>query len=109
MSKNFISLADAKALTKRYRDNLPSIATPEYANSLKNSETFEAAAVRAILDQPGCVEFRTYYGMKEDLSICSIFIGVDASGNDIINTSNGDAVIVELGGVCPPVCHDNPL
>jgi hypothetical protein len=110
MSKNFITLADAKALTKRYRDNLASIATREYANSLKNSETFDAAAVRAILDQPGCVEFRTYYGMKEDLSICSIFIGVDASGNDIINsTKGGEDVIVEWGITCPPICNDNLL
>jgi len=111
MSKNFISLPQAKELTKRYRDNLKAIATPEYANSLKNSETFDAAAVRAILDQPGCVEFRTYYGMKEDLSICSIFIGVDEKGNDIINSTNngGEDVIVEFGQVCPPFCNDNML
>ena len=107
MSKNFISLADAKELTKRYRANLAAIATPEYADSLKNSETFDAEAIKAILAQEGCVEFRTYYGMKEDKSICSIFVGVDAKGNDILPA--GIEVIVELGMVCPPFCNENQL
>jgi hypothetical protein len=44
--------------------------------------------------------------MKEDNSICSIFVGVDAENNDILNSlkGNGEDVIVEYGRDCPPFC-----
>lgn len=106
MSNNLINLATARELIKRYRDNLKQIATPAFNGALKYSETFDAAAVQAILNQPGCVEFRAYYGMKADNSICSIFVGVDAEDNDILNSLNGNGqdVIVEYGKDCPPEC-----
>lgn len=108
MSKNRIDLASAKELTKRYRENLSALVSNDYAGTMHNAETFDASAVQAILDQPGCVEFRAYYGMKEDKTVCLIFIGVDAQGNDIINStkSNGEDVIVEFGSICPPYCPD---
>lgn len=105
MSQHFISLQTAKELIGRYRENFKDIATPEYKDSLKYSETFNAAAIKAILDQPGCVSFRAYYGMKEDDSMCLIFFGVDANDNNIINsTTGGEDVIVEDGKECPPSC-----
>jgi hypothetical protein len=106
MSNNIINLSTARSLIKRYRDNLALIATPAFNESLKYSETFDASAIQAILNQPGCVEFRAYYGMKEDNSICSIFVGVDAENNDILNSlkGNGEDVIVEYGRDCPPFC-----
>jgi hypothetical protein len=105
MSQHFISLATAKDLIGRYRENFEDIATPEFNHSLKYSETFDAAAIRAVLDQPGCVSFRAYYGMKEDESICLVFFGVDANDNNIINSANGgEDVIVEDGKNCPPSC-----
>ena len=104
MSQHFISLQTARELIGRYRENIHDIATPEYKESLKYSETFEASAIKAILDQPGCVSFRAYYGMKEDESVCLVFFGVDAQSNNIVNQSNGDDIIVEYGKVCPPDC-----
>ena len=105
MSQHFISLATAKELIVRYRENFNDIATPEFKESLKYSETFDASAIRAILDQPGCVSFRAYYGMKEDEGICLIFFGVDANDNNMINSATGgDDVIVEWGKICPPNC-----
>ena len=111
MSKNFIDLTTAKDLTKRFRENLDALVTKEYTGSLPNAETFDASAIQAILNQPGCVEFRAYFGMKEDKSVCMVFIGVDAQGNDIINStkSNGADVIVEFGIPCPPYCSDTLL
>lgn len=111
MSNNRIDLATAKELTKRYRENLKALVSKEYAGSLPNAETFDATAIQAILNQPGCVEFRAYYGMKEDRKVCLIFIGVDAQGNDIINSTNGNGedVIVELGMICPPYCQGELL
>ncbi len=105
MSQHFISLATAKDLIGRYRENFNDIATPQFKESLKYSETFDASAIRAILDQPGCISFRAYYGMKEDEGVCLVFFGVDANDNNIINsTTGGEAVIVEWGKDCPPNC-----
>ena len=105
MSQHFISLSTAKELIGRYRENFEDIPAPEYKDSLKYSSTFDAAAIKAILDQPGCVSFRAYYGMKEDHSICLVFFGVDANDNNIINsTSGGEDVIVDFGKNCPPEC-----
>jgi hypothetical protein len=105
MSQHFISLQTAKELIGRYRENFNDIATPQFKESLKYSETFDASAIRAILDQPGCVSFRAYYGMKEDEGICLVFFGVDANDNNIINsTTGGEAVIVDWGKECPPNC-----
>ena len=105
MSQHFISLATAKELIGRYRENFNDIATPEFKESLKYSATFDASAIRAILDLPGCVSFRAYYGMREDEGICLVFFGVDANDNNIINsTTGGEAVIVDWGKDCPPNC-----
>ena len=105
MRQNLISLHTAKDLIGRYRANFEDIAIPDYKDSLKYSETFDATAIRALLDQPGCVSFRAYYGMKEDEGICLVFFGVDANDNNIINSANGgEDVIVENGKDCPPNC-----
>ncbi len=105
MSQHFISLATAKDLIGRYRENFNDIATPQFKESLKYSETFDASAIRAILDQPGCISFRAYYGMKEDEGVCLVFFGVDANDNNMINsTTGGEAVIVDWGKDCPPNC-----
>ena len=111
MSNHFISLAAAKEMTKRYRESLDTLVTSEYKGSMLFSETFDAQAIQAILKQTDCVSFRTYFGMKEDKTVCVIHIGVDAAGNDIINSLNGNGadVIVELGKVCPPYCNDQLL
>lgn len=111
MSQNFIDLAQAKELTKRYRDNKAEMVTGDFTNSLPNAETFDASAIQAVLNQPGCVEFRAYLGMKEDKTVCLVFVGVDANGNDILpSAKNGDeGVIVESGKQCPPYCPEEML
>ena len=99
MSNHFISLVAAKEMTKRYRESIDTLVTSEYKGSMLFSETFDADAIQAILNQPDCVSFRTYFGMKENKTVCVIHIGVDAAGNDIINSlsGNGTHVIVEYG------------
>lgn len=111
MSQNFISLAEAKDLTKRYRDNKSALVTSDFKNSLADAETFDASAIQAILNQQGCVEFRAYFGMKEDKTVCLVFVGVDANGNDIVASAktNEEAVIVEAGKQCPPYCSAEML
>ena len=109
MNKHQISLADAKALTSRYRANIDALTAPAYKGALPYSETFDAAAIK--LNQADCVSFRTYFGMNEDESVCIIHIGVDAEGNDIINSLNGkgEDIIMEYGVKCPPICNNQQL
>ena len=105
MSKHFIDQATAKEFIQRFRDNLDALTTSEFKGLLPFAETFEADAVRAILAQPGCVNFRSYFAMRPDNKLCVVFVGVDANDNDILNsTTGGTDVIVEWGSDCPPNC-----
>ena len=106
MSNHFITLQEAKALTQRYRNNKDAINTGEYTSSLSISETFDADAIQAILNQPGCTGFRAYFGMNEENKVCLIFVGVNANDEELLNEYS---VIVEKGKVCPPYCISNPL
>jgi hypothetical protein len=115
MSNNFITLAQAKDMTKRYRENLDALVSSDYAGALPYSETFDAAVIQAVLNQAGCVSFRCYFGMKENKEVCAIFVGVDAEGKDILSTNlklgvkDGEDIIVEFGARCPPDCNGTNL
>ena len=59
---------------------------------------------------------RIYAGRKEDQSLCSILVGVDAEGHDILPlpdeqlASDDDGIILEDAFKCPPVCGEpSPL
>jgi len=113
MSGSFITLAAAKEMTARFKENLSDMLTTDYQDSLPYSETFDADKIQAVLNQTGCVQFRGYLGMKEDKSVCMIFVGVDATGEDIVGLLNEadepTDVIVEDGDRCPIYCPINPL
>ncbi|TDO26563.1 hypothetical protein [Sediminibacterium goheungense] len=102
MIQHQITLAQAIEYTKKYREN------PE--KNLPNSETFQAQSIRSLLNQEGCESFRIYYGKKENNTICSVLVGVDKNGNDILPTSSlemrteDDGIILEDAFQCPPVC-----
>jgi hypothetical protein len=106
MSAHQISYEQAKSLVDRYRVRRPVMTTTGYENSLPYSETFDAKEVQRLLDQPGCVSFRIYYGMNEEVAVCLILVGVNDKGEDIIQTPQGnEAVILEYGVLCPPKCN----
>ena len=104
--ENIISYEEAKKLIDRYRQNWQNVLASGYADSLSLTETFSAEAFRKLLDQHGCVSVRIYYGMKEDLKICAILVGVDAQDRDMVGALKGgeEDVIIELGKFCPPFC-----
>ena len=87
------------------------VVSTDYKYSMRISETFDAAAIQAILNQPGCVSFRSYFGMKVDKTICLIFVGVDSNNEDIVEGVKYEKeVLVEYGQICPPFCPvDSPL
>ncbi len=107
MSDNFISLSQAKEYTKKYRESLNDMLTNDYKGALSYCETFDANAIKSLLDQEGCVSFRAYYGLNENNQVCSIFVGVDENFEDIL--SGEKSIIVDRGHTCPDKCPSNLL
>lgn len=105
--KHAISLAKAKEMTARYRKEKENILAPasQGKDILSDSETFDAESIRAVLNQPGCKEFRIYFGMSENLKVHSIMVGVNDSGAEILEGENS---IMEEGVTCPPYCPPPP-
>lgn len=104
MPNNIIDLATAVTLTQNYRNNKEAMLTPGYAASLHIAETFDAAAIQALLDQSGCVEFRAYFGMNDQKKVCLVFVGVNQDNEDMVGTEDKPGILVELGRECPPAC-----
>ncbi|MFA6261228.1 MAG: hypothetical protein WC760_07170 [Bacteroidia bacterium] len=88
-----ISLEDAAALTKNYRDANINPIIGEY---------FGQTAIEEILAQTGCVGIRAYFAICDPTSLEPklrlVICGVDSSENDILN------IIAENGSLCPPNC-----
>ncbi|MDB5229765.1 MAG: hypothetical protein JWN76_570 [Chitinophagaceae bacterium] len=102
-----ISVDEAIAMTKRYRENKENIlagGTPKDVLSI--CETFSREAIQKILADPKTVSFRIYYGMSEDLKIHAILVGSDENGADLlpVNADDDTPDPQELAYMCPPVC-----
>lgn len=92
-----ITLSAAAAMTKRYRESVP-------PGSII-SHCFGKQAIKAILDQPGCVGMRVYYGLNAENTKQLIVTGVAADGNDMY-----EGLLAERTFYCPPECAAaNPL
>ncbi|AHF18113.1 hypothetical protein [Niabella soli] len=113
--KHEIPLTEAAAMTYRYRQNMETILAPDFQNKdlLPLSETFDRAAIDALLAQPGCAALRIYYGMDTELKLHAVLVGSDASNKDILPAAAGtldDGEVVDAGIRCPPQCPDpSPL
>ena len=127
--KHFIPLEKAKKMTALYRkerEHKEKIILPL-------SETFDAESFRTLLNKPGCVSVRIYYGMDDEKRLHAILVGVNdknedmltiapnttgtvdsASGttagttgdssNTTVNDVTEDLDIMEDGQSCPPIC-----
>lgn len=92
-----ITLTDAKALTKEYRDKAGTGAILGYY--------FSKDALQEILNQKDCVGIRHYYGEEDDGKPVLVLVGVTADGSDMTA-----GVLVEFGFPCPPKCKEgSPL
>lgn len=101
-----ITLEHAKQMLKLYSDNKALILKAGYnIDILAFNETFDRSEIEDILNQDGCVSFRIYYGMANDLNIHAILVGVDADGNDILSAD--PPVIKEESTRCPPICKQD--
>jgi hypothetical protein len=84
-----ISLTDAAALTKSYRT---AGISEEWAGSFHKDQVIE------LLNQPGCVGLRIYYGLHADGKPALVLTGIDKASNDLTGT------ILEQSWPCPPWC-----
>jgi hypothetical protein len=110
---HFITSAMAKEMIAKFKGMNEKIIRPEFTGKgvLPFSETFDKAAIQALLDQPGCVKIRTYMGMTETMETRFIFIGVDEQDQDMISATEAetdDFLVVEEGMRCPPDCPTPP-
>lgn len=94
-------------MTALYRQEKENILSDGFKGKdiLSFSETFDADSFQAVLDKPGCMKLRTYFGMSDDLKIHLITVGVNEKGEEMLD---GDQSIMEEGATCPPVCPPPP-
>jgi hypothetical protein len=120
-NNHVISLKEAIDLTRRFRKNRRAITKDEFAERcvLPLAETFDKEALRTFMDNENCKGIRIYLGMKEDYTIHSLIVGVDANNRDmlpkdatlqtliLIDTDDADLTDVEIidnAQRCPPDC-----
>lgn len=89
-----ITLPEAAEQARRQRSRRPS--------EVGDIGAFNAKAVRALLDQPGCVGMRYYRGRNAKGERSLVLVGVDAEGNDMV-----DGVVLDDIYPCPPYCSDD--
>lgn len=90
-----ITLAEAAKLTKNFR----TIIAP-LVGGVK-SEAFGKNALLEVLNQPGAVGIRIYFGLSTDIVPLpqQVIVGIDVNGNDMV-----EGRLVEDGLLCPPSC-----
>ena len=94
-----ITLTEGAKLTANYRN-----AHPGNPNLVLGS-FMGIKQINKILEQPGCVGIRTYYGLTDRGVKQIVMVGVNADENDLY-----EGIILDLAHLCPPNCSvQNPL
>lgn len=88
---DFITLREGSEMTKRYRN---AIQPGEVVGVFMGKEK-----IKAILDQSECVGIRFYFAKNESDNNTLVFVGADASQNDLV-----EGLIAEFAYPCPPYC-----
>ncbi|MFN8166937.1 MAG: hypothetical protein U0X76_12450 [Bacteroidia bacterium] len=86
-----IKFEDGAELTKRYRDNNPS--------GCQLGEYFSKDSILELLNQPGCVGIRVYFGYDESKIFKLVVVGVDENEDDQIGD---DYSCMDKGNPAPP-------
>ena len=87
-----VTLTEAAEWTQNYRSTINSGDV--------TGHFFGKNKYNTILEQPGCIGVRTYYGIENGEKVL-VLVGVDEQGNDMTN-----GAIVEQGAKCPPRCSE---
>ncbi len=98
---HFISLEEATKLTRSFREKGEQLLDPaqQGKNVLAISESFNRAAIEAILNQDGCSGIRLYSGLKEDGRLHQVLVGINEKDEDMC-----EGILVEDSRRCPPDC-----
>ncbi len=72
------------------------------ASGVLKAEAFGKDAIVKLLEQPGCVGMRIYYGTGEAGRRVLVLVGVDVDGKDMYL-----GVLDEKGFPCPPICDES--
>ena len=90
-SNHMVTLAEASVLTANYRK--------QAGDEAINGGMFWKEIIEKIINQPGCVALRYYYGRQENGTPALVLVGVNAQGHDIVR-----GVIGDISWMCPPYC-----
>jgi hypothetical protein len=85
-----ISLAEASKMTKNFRTKFPTEVKAHFISKL---------AIQNILNQANCVGLRIYYGIDDLGAKHLVFVGANASENDLYN-----GLLAERTKPCPTFC-----
>lgn len=94
-NSNEITLNEAITLTHAYQNDL--LFTDQTIAVKTSIETY-----LDIINQPGCIEVRSYFAKDLNGKLTLVVIGVDVNGNDIINGK-----IMDRFDHCPMQCNSN--
>jgi hypothetical protein len=92
---NEITLPEAVAMTHAYQND-PLFAGQTVAAKINNASYLE------IINQPGCVEVRTYFAKDAAGALTLVAVGVDGNGNDMTSGK-----IMDGFKRCPFDCPQN--
>ena len=96
-----ITLEQAKRWTKRYRD--------ENKGAVK-AQFFGCENIQKILDEPGCMGIRVYYGIDDDGNPKLMLVGAKRDQNNLLPSSDGKGgeigMILDDGSACRTHCPD---
>lgn len=108
MPEHFITLEQAKALTKKYRDEKEIILIPSLRNLgiLPICESFNREEIEILLAKSGAEGIRIYMGMDEEQKVRIVLVATNSSEEDMLpDPSVSDSRdIVEEGVRCPHTC-----
>jgi hypothetical protein len=87
-----VSLDQAKEMTHAYQ-NAPNF------QGLTVSGMIDKDSYLQVVNQPNCVNVRTYFALNSDMKLTIVVVGVDANGEDIT-----DGVLLNKALLCPENC-----
>ena len=100
---HMVDLRLAARWTKRYREENPGETKAQF---------FGCDILNQLLNEPGCMGIRVYYGIDDDGKKQLILVGANAEQNNLLPTDQGsDGSAVANGGQscptsCPQIPHD---
>jgi hypothetical protein len=97
---NFITLEEAKALRRNFRNNRQRL--PGTADAIPDSETFKRDHIEELLKQPGCSSLRIHFGMDKENNLKLMITASNEKDEDLLENNN--ASVLEDGTRCPPQC-----